>query len=285
MSQNKIAGQVIIITGASLGIGAATAKLLATQGAKLVLAARSVDKLEQLARELKTESLVVPTDMTQGADLENLVAKTLDHYGQIDALVNNAGYGQYGPLEMLTEEDIRRQFEVNVIGLLLLTQKVIPPMRAQGKGRIVNISSLSGLVSLPFSGLYHASKFALEGLSDSLRIELAPFGIQVSLVEPGPVKTEFFDVARDQSMPYLEGPYKEASLKTQAQMDSFTREAWEPERVAQYILKALSDENCSDRYQAFSGGPFLASALKLTPKPITDGIFRNLFGLDRLTKS
>jgi short-subunit dehydrogenase len=285
MSQNKIAGQVIIITGASLGIGAATAKLLATQGAKLVLAARSVDKLEQLAAELKAESLVVPMDMTQGADLEDLVAKTLEHYGRIDGLVNNAGYGQYGPLELLTEEAIRRQFEVNVIGLLLLTQRVIPTMRAQGKGRIVNISSLSGLIALPFSGLYHASKFALEGLSDSLRVELAPFGIQVSLVEPGPVKTEFFEVARDQSMPYLEGPYKEASLKTQAQMDSFTRAAWEPERVAPFILKALADENPRDRYQAFSGGPFLANALKFTPKTVTDGIFRNLFGLDRLIKS
>lgn len=285
MNQNKIAGRVIIITGASLGIGAVTAKLLATQGAKLVLAARSVDKLEQLAAALETDSLVVPTDMTEGSDLENLVAKTLEHYGRIDGLVNNAGYGQYGPLEMLTEEAIRRQFEVNVIGLLLLTQKVIPTMRAQGQGRIVNISSLAGLVSLPFSGLYHASKFALEGLSDSLRMELAPFGIQVSLVEPGPVKTEFFEVAQEKSMPYLEGPYKEASLKTQVQMESFTRDAWEPERVAQLILKALTDENPRDRYQAFSGGPFLANALKLTPKPITDGIFRNLFGLDRLTKS
>ncbi|MGA7955112.1 MAG: SDR family oxidoreductase [Gloeobacterales cyanobacterium] len=285
MSQNKIEGHVIIITGASLGIGAATAKLLATQGAKLVLAARSVDKLEQLAAELKAESLVVPTDMTEGADLENLVAKTLEHYGRIDGLVNNAGHGQYGPLELLTEEAIRRQFEVNVIGLLLLTQKVIPTMRAQGKGRIVNISSLSGLVALPFSGLYHGSKFALEGLSDSLRMELAPFGIQVSLVEPGPVKTDFFEVAREQSMPYLEGPYKAASLKTQAQMDSFTRDAWEPERVAPFILKALADENSHDRYQAFSGGVFLANALKLTPKPITDRIFRNLFGLDRLIKS
>ncbi len=285
MSQNKIAGQVIIITGASLGIGAATAKLLATQGARLVLAARSVDKLEQLAAELKAESLVVPMDMTQGADLEDLVAKTLEHYGRVDGLVNNAGYGQYGPLELLTEEAIRRQFEVNVIGLLLLTQRVIPTMRVQGKGRIVNISSLSGLIALPFSGLYHASKFALEGLSDSLRMELAPFGIQVSLVEPGPVETKFFEVARDQSMPYLEGPYKEASLKTQAQMDSFTREAWEPERVAPFILKALADENPRDRYQAFSGGSFLANALKFTPKTITDGIFRNLFGLDRLIKS
>ncbi len=285
MNPNEIAGQVIIITGASLGIGAATAKLLAAQGAKLVLAARSVDKLEQLAAALETDSLVVPTDMTQGTDLEHLVAKTLERYGRIDGLVNNAGYGQYGPLEMLTEEAIRRQFEVNVIGLLLLTQRVIPTMRAQGRGRIVNISSLSGLVALPFSGLYHASKFALEGLSDSLRMELAPFGIQVALVEPGPVKTEFFEVARDQSMPYLEGPYKEASLKTQTQMDSFTRDAWTPERVAPFILKALTDKNPLDRYQAFSGGSFLANALKLTPKPITDGIFRNLFGLDRLTKS
>jgi hypothetical protein len=99
------------------------------------------------------------------------------------------------------------------------------------------------------------------------------------------VKTEFFEVARDQSMPYLEGPYKEASLKTQAQMDSFTRAAWEPERVAPFILKALADENPRDRYQAFSGGPFLANALKFTPKTVTDGIFRNLFGLDRLIKS
>jgi short-subunit dehydrogenase len=285
MSQNELTGQVIIITGASLGIGAAAAKLLAAQGAKLVLAARSVDKLEELAAVLKADSLVVPTDITQGTDLENLIAKTLEHYGRIDGLVNNAGYGQYGPLEMLTEEAIRRQFDVNVIGLLLLTQKVIPTMRAQGRGRIVNISSLGGLVALPFSGLYHASKFALEGLSDSLRLELAPFGIQVALVEPGPVKTEFFEVAQKKSMPYLEGPYKEALLKTQAQMDSFIRDAWEPERVAPFILKALADENPRDRYQAFSGGPFLVNALKLTPKPITDGIFRNLFGLDRLTKS
>lgn len=195
----SLSKQVILITGASAGIGAALAKILAERfmGIQLVLAARNVEKLETVAtlcRKAGAEVLVVPTDLENIEQIEALAKAAIAHFGRVDALVNNAGYGQMGPLELLPAIAAQRQFQINLLGPLALIRTLVPLMRDQGGGRIINISSLGGRMAFPFGGLYSASKFALEGLSDALRMELAPFNIKVSVIEPGPVSTDFLSL-------------------------------------------------------------------------------------------
>lgn len=196
----SLSEQVVLITGASTGIGAALAKILAERfkTIRLVLAARDADKLEKVAshcRQLGAEVLIVPTDLAQTDQVEALAQAAIAKFGRVDALVNNAGYGQMGPIELIHHEAAARQFQINVLAPLALIRSLIPLMRDRGGGRIINISSLGGRMAFPFGGLYSGSKFALEGLSDALRMELAPFNIKVSVIEPGPVSTDFFVAA------------------------------------------------------------------------------------------
>ena len=183
--------KVVLITGASSGIGRAAAILLAEQGHTVYAGARRADRLAELAG-----SGVTPTEMdvTDSADNERAVNQVIETEGRIDVLINNAGFGIYGPVEDVPLDDARYQFEVNLFGLAHLTQLVLPHMRAQGSGRIVNISSMVGKVFTPMGAWYIASKHALEGWSDCLRLETAPFGIRVVLIEPGAIHTEFGDV-------------------------------------------------------------------------------------------
>ncbi|MDE0653247.1 MAG: oxidoreductase [bacterium] len=183
--------KVILITGASAGLGREAAILLAEQGHTVYAGARRVDRLVELADHGVT---AVEMDVTKAADNERAVSRILDNEGRIDVLINNAGFGLYGPVEDIPIDEARYQFEVNLFGLAHLTQFVLPHMRAQGSGRIVNISSMVGKVFTPMGAWYVATKHALEGWSDCLRLEAAPFGIQVVLIEPGAIHTEFGDV-------------------------------------------------------------------------------------------
>ena len=188
--------QVVLITGASAGIGAALAQALAARypGVRLVLAARNVEKLEVVSaqcRQAGAEVLTLGTDMAQPEQAQALAEKAIAHFGPVDVLVNNAGYGQLGPAELIPIAACKNQLDVNVLGPLALTQALIPGMRDRGGGRIINVSSIAGRTAFPFGGLYSASKFALEALSDALRMELEPFNIHVSVIEPGPVSTNF----------------------------------------------------------------------------------------------
>jgi short-subunit dehydrogenase len=277
--------KVIVITGASGGIGAAVTEMLGQQGARLVLAARSQKNLDTLAEKVRQsggEALVIPTDMGNPDQVKALAQQTLAHYGRVDILINNAGYGQYGPLTELTEDQIRQQFEVNIIGLLLLTQRLVPTMRLQRQGRIINIGSIAGVVTLPFGGIYHASKHALEALSDALRMELAPFNIYVSLIQPGPVKTQFFSTAADtagQANP-VGSPYAAIYPQVQNRYKEFESQGIEVGEVVKVIRQALTDSPPKDRYLAYNGGPLLLGLMKNLPASITDGIYKGLFGLD-----
>ncbi len=183
--------KVILITGASAGIGREAAILLAGQGHTVYAGARRVDRLAELAGSGIT---AVEMDVTQAGDNERAVNRIIEAEGRIDVLINNAGLGIYGPVEDVPLDDARYQFEVNIFGVAHLTQLVLPHMRAQGSGRIVNISSMVGKVFTPMGAWYIATKHALEGWSDCLRLETAPFGIGVVLIEPGAVHTEFGDV-------------------------------------------------------------------------------------------
>ena len=187
--------KVALVTGASSGIGESVAVHLVATGWTVYAVARRVERMAALeSRGITTFAMDVTDDASMVAGIDRI----LTEQGRIDALVNNAGYGSYGPVEHVPIDDGRRQFEVNVFGLARLTQLVIPHMRTRRSGRIVNISSIGGKIYEPLGAWYHATKFAVEGFSDSLRIELAPFGIDVVIVEPGPILSEWNAIARDE---------------------------------------------------------------------------------------
>ncbi|MDE0653245.1 MAG: oxidoreductase [bacterium] len=185
-------GKVVLITGASAGIGREAAILMAKTGHTVYAGARRADRLAELAEHGITP---VEMDVSEGDDNERAVDRVIAAEGRIDVLINNAGFGLNGPVEDIPIDDARYQFEVNLFGLAQLTQLVLPHMRAQGSGRIVNVSSVVGRVFLPLGAWYNATKHALEGWSDCLRYETAPFGIQVVVIQPGAIRTEFGDVA------------------------------------------------------------------------------------------
>lgn len=190
---------VVLVTGASSGIGAATARAAADAGAKVVLTARRADRIEALAAELP-DALAVQTDVTHEGDLENAVEQALARYGRVDALINNAGQGLHVSVERIRLEDLRAVLELNVVAALAAMQAVIPPMRQQGAGAIVNVSSGTTLHLMPGVGGYAATKAALNTLSSIARLELADAGIVVSTVFPRITDTDFHDVLRAGSL-------------------------------------------------------------------------------------
>ncbi|HEY9908912.1 MAG TPA: SDR family oxidoreductase [Thermosynechococcaceae cyanobacterium] len=281
--------QVILITGASAGIGAALAQILAEryQGVQLVLAARNVEKLEAVAegcRKAGAEVLTVATDISQAAQAQALAEKAIAHFGQVDVLVNNAGYGQMGATELVPVTACRRQFEVNVLGPLALTQAVIPGMRDRGGGRIINVSSIAGRTAFPFGGLYSASKFALEALSDALRMELEPFNIYVSVIEPGPVSTNFFEVVAEEVKRIVPNPettpYRAAFAKLEKLEQQTSTNAWTSEQVAEVVLTALRSTRPRPRYLAMTGGGVFLTLLAFLPRGLVDKFWQRFYGID-----
>lgn len=183
--------KIILITGASSGIGKATALQLITEGHKVYTAARRIEKMNDIAEK---GGFPLPMDITKEADINYVVDTIIKKEGRIDVLFNNAGYAIYGAIEDIKIEEARRQFEVNIFGLASITQKILPHMRSQKSGLIINTSSMGGKMYTPLGAWYHATKYALEGWSDCLRLEVAAFGINVVILEPGAINTEFGDV-------------------------------------------------------------------------------------------
>lgn len=251
----KLDGQVVIVTGASAGIGEATVRWLAREGARVVMAARRLNRLDEIKREIEADSRIahsVAADITNEDDRKRLVRETIEKFGRIDALVNNAGYGQRGPIEMVPVENIRRNFETNLFSLIVLTQLVIPVMREQGSGRIINISSVAGRIARPLSSVYDATKHALEAVSDGLRGELAPFGIQVVIIEPGFIITEFVQVANEVSRSVVEqeSHYAPFFAGFSAGYQRLRKIAGRPDDIAELVVKALTARRPRNRYAA-----------------------------------
>jgi len=189
-----LVGKVALVTGASSGIGAATAKALAREGVRVALLARREERLEEVADEIRRlpgHALVCPADVTDCAAARTMVARVLGQWKRIDILVNNAGRGIAAPFEATTPEDLRALMEVNLVGVLTLTQAVLPGMLQQASGHVINISSMSGRRGIPLRSAYNATKFALVGLSEALRQELRGTGVHVSIVYPILTETEF----------------------------------------------------------------------------------------------
>ena len=202
-------GKIILVTGASSGMGREAAILLARGGHTVYAGARRADRMRDLSEHGITP---VEMDVSEGEDNVRAVQRIIDSEGRIDVLINNAGFGLYGAVEDIPLDDARYQFEVNLFGLAHLTQLVLPHMRAQGAGRIVNTSSIGGRIFTPFGAWYHATKHALEGWSDCLRIETAPFNIQVVLIQPGFIRTDFVHVLGSGLQKYYAGSAYKAAL-------------------------------------------------------------------------
>ncbi|MDF9833716.1 NAD(P)-dependent dehydrogenase (short-subunit alcohol dehydrogenase family) [Ereboglobus sp. PH5-5] len=264
MPKNK----TVIVTGASSGIGGAVARRMARAGANVVVFARRAERLEALCAEIDpagTRTLAVAGDVNVAIDRERLVRVAVERFGRIDALVNNAGYGQRGPIERIPLEALRANFETNVFSLVALTQLVAPVMRTQARlgkdgtgkdgGRIINIGSVAGRITRPMSAAYDSTKFALEGITDGLRGELKPFGIDVVLVRPGFIRTEFGQVADAVSNRVLSGdgagPYAPYVGDFQTKRVKLRRVAGVPDDIARLVEKALT----ARRPRAHYNGP------------------------------
>ena len=240
----------------------------------MVLAARRLDRLEVLVREIDPTGatvLAVAGDITSEADRRVLVTEALKKFGRIDALVNNAGFGTRGALEMVPVEAIRRNFETNVFSLLALTQLVVPAMRERGSGCIVNIGSVAGKIARPLSSIYDATKHALEAFTDGLRGELRPFGVRVALIRPGFIQTEFIAAADKVSDHYLAnvGPYAPFWADTRAGVQKLRRVAGVPDDIARLVERALRSDNPAPRYS----GPFHAKVFLLLKWLLPDRVF------------
>jgi len=245
---------VVLITGCSTGIGRHLAQRLTQLGYTVVATARKVETLNDLPVALK-----LPLDVTQTDSVNQAINLTLQQFGRIDTLVNNAGYCMLGALEEVSEEQTQQVFDVNVFGALRMIRAVVPYMREQRTGRIINISSIAGKLSTPVNGTYSATKFALEALSDALQMELAPFGIQVVLVEPGAIKTRFDDTTQAHARNILlnsTSPYRSLYKQSDQFAASMRKDEPGPEVVAEVIQQAIKAVRPKARYLAaipFSG--------------------------------
>jgi len=265
--------KVAIVTGASAGIGEATAALLLAEGYRVYAGARRVERMKPLA---DAGAVVRSLDVTDDASMTAFVEEALAAEGRIDVLVNNAGYGSYGALEDVAIDEARRQFEVNVFGLARMTQLVLPTMRAQRSGYVVNISSIGGKIWEPLGSWYHATKFAVEGLSDSLRVELKPHGVHVVVIEPGAIATEWRDISADHAVEASgDGAY---AAQAAALTRVYARPAGSsPDGVAKAILKAVSSSHPRTRYAIGQGAKPITYARRVMPDQAFDAILGRLY--------
>jgi NAD(P)-dependent dehydrogenase (short-subunit alcohol dehydrogenase family) len=240
--------QVVLVTGASTGIGYATALHFAQQGYTVYGAARRMDKLATLA---KAGVHALHMDVTDDASVQEGIAQIAAEQGRIDILVNNAGFGSYGAVEDVPTADARYQLEVNVLGAARLIQQVLPYMRRQRSGKVVNISSIGGKMATPFGGWYHASKFALEGLSDSLRNEVKPFGIDVIVIEPGGIESEWGGIAFNSLVAISgKGAYADMALRIGRGFEATRTKNPPASVIAELIHKAVTAAKPRTRYVA-----------------------------------
>jgi NAD(P)-dependent dehydrogenase (short-subunit alcohol dehydrogenase family) len=239
MNTNKNATPVWFITGCSTGLGRALAERVLLNGQRCVATARDPAQIADIVAAYPDAALAIGLDVTDAKQRQDAVARAEKTFGQIDMLVNNAGHGYSAAVEEGEEDDIRRMFETNFFALAAMTRLVLPGMRSRGSGHIVNISSIGGLVGNPASGYYNATKFAVEGLSQALAKEVGPLGIRVSLIEPGPFRTDF----QGRSMTSVAKPidaYAKTAGERRAQLKASSgKQPGDPKRAADAIIKVV----------------------------------------------
>ena len=262
--------KVILITGASSGIGKETAKLFQAKNWKVAATMRTPEKVEDLQKIADVETFRL--DVTETDSIKSAIGETLEKFGRIDAVVNNAGYGLVGAFEAATEEQIEKQFQTNVFGVMNVCREILPYFREQKKGVIVNVASVGGRITFPFYSLYHATKWAVEGFSESLQYELEQFNIRVKIIEPGPIKTDFYE--RSQVITRKEGltVYDYMLDKAMPNMRKAGDDAPDGSVVAETIYEAVTDGRKKMRYSVNAKG--MLTARKLLPDSLFFKIIR-----------
>ena len=246
-----IMNKIALVTGSSSGIGFETSLALARNGFHTFATMRDLSKDEEIKQVIKKEDLsieILELDVDSEESVNQAIKIIFEKKGRIDVLVNNAGYGMWGTVEDVSIDEFKEQFETNFFSIIRLIQKVAPIMRKQGSGNIVNISSVAGRIGFPVSPAYISSKFALEGLSESLRFELMPFGINVIIIEPGVIKTNFFDSMKMSEKSQQNSTYKEITDKVISGVKMMAEMGTHPKEVANVVIKTLGEEKPLPRY-------------------------------------
>ncbi len=274
--------QSILITGASSGIGEACAVHLAHKGFRVYAAARRLEKLKELEGLAGGRITPLVLDVTEAASIETAMNKIAEDGVTLYGLVNAAGVAAMGPLEKEPIDDWRALFETNIFGLVAMTKAVLPQMRAAGRGRIVNMGSIAGRVALPFQGIYGASKHAIEGLSDTLRRELVPYGIKVSVIRPGAIKTPLSPHERELLGRYADDdPYGEQVTTFMKWFERLHLAAPGPSVVAEAVYDAVTADHPKSRYTAPPTMTYAIALRNFLPSALVDRIFERLNGMDR----
>ena len=243
--------KVALVTGSSSGIGFETSLALARNGFHTFATMRDLGKDEKIKQIIEKEDLsieILELDVDSEESVNRAIKTVSEKKGRIDVLVNNAGYGMWGTVEDVSIDEFKEQFETNFFSIIRLIQKVAPIMRKQSSGNIVNISSVAGRIGFPVSPAYISSKFALEGLSESLRFELMPFGINVIIIEPGVIKTNFFDSMKLSEKSQQDSTYKEITNKVISGVKMMAEMGTHPKEVADVVIKTLGEEKPLPRY-------------------------------------
>jgi short-subunit dehydrogenase len=269
--------RVALVTGGSSGIGEDTALRLKEKGFEVYAVARRVDKMQALADR---GVHVFGMDVTDDGSMTEGIKRILDEQGRIDLLVNNAGYGSFGSVEDVPIDEARRQFEVNLFGLARLIQLVLPTMRAQHSGLIVNISSIGGHFYEPLGAWYHATKHAVEGFSDSLRLELKPHGIDVAIIEPAAIRSEWADIAAESMLDTAKGgAYEDQARKAAAVFERTYGPAMSsgPSVVGKAIAKAATARRPRTRYPVGKGARTIIASRRMLPDRVFDKVVHTMF--------
>jgi NAD(P)-dependent dehydrogenase (short-subunit alcohol dehydrogenase family) len=255
--------KTVFITGTSSGIGKAAAIYFAQQGWNVAATMRQPER----ERDLQSFSQVklYPLDVTDNASIHNAIESAIGDFGKIDVLVNNAGFGVDGVFEAMSDEIIEKQFNTNVLGLMRVTRAIIPHFRVSGGGKILQIASVGGRVTFPLYSIYHASKWAVEGFSESLQYELAPFNIQVKIIEPGAIKTEFYTSSREFIVSEKCSMYDEFVRRVELVSQGAGKNGASPELVAKTIFRAATDRGNKMRYPVAFPAPLLLPLRRLLP--------------------
>ncbi len=271
--QFGIMNKVILITGASSGIGKETAKFFQMKNWKVAATMRSPKKSEDLQKIADIECFRL--DVTDIDSIQTAIKDVLEKFGRIDAIVNNAGYGLVGAFEAATSEQIEKQFQTNVFGLMNVCREILPYFREQKKGTIVNVASVGGRITFPLYSLYHSTKWAVEGFSESLQYEVREFGIKIKIIEPGPIKTDFYDRSQDLTHRENLSVYNQFIDKVMPNMQKASENAPDGSVVAEVIYQAVTDDSWKLRYGVNTKGILLAR--KILPDAIFSKLIKSAF--------
>ena len=273
---------VALVTGCSSGIGLETAVALAREGHFTFATMRNLKKVETLEKIVKDENLpisILELDVDNKESMDNAIEKIIEQKGRIDTLVNNAGWGMWGTVEDVSIDEFKEQFETNFFSIVRMIQKIAPIMRKQKSGSIVNVSSVAGRIGFPVSPAYISSKFALEGLSECLRFELSPFGINVITIEPGVIKTNFFDSMKMAKRSDSNSVYNDITSKVISGVKMMAEMGTDPKEVANTILKSINDKNPLPRYIVGNDAMMFLEAKKMkTDIEFENYIKKELYG-------